>query len=396
MKTLIALVILFISHYCNSKGDVSAKFDLDIRHNNLDIKTVDSTHDDSQKKSYVLLFSIAEQINQASKGIKQVIKLAKETNRTFVIPYVSSSRVRAPSYANSKLLSLSAYYDMDHIKNEYYPNIIEYHEFLEQASSIPIRPFALDHFGRSNKELKKESKSRLSRVFRHGNHTVNAPIIYSFLKSKERSHKAVISLMNEYEDETIAFAPFDRYLWNEGGVPEFFPSKFLMYEVERFKNDNEMKDGYISIQWRFERSAVSECREILKRIIETVEEYLLEHPNTKIHLGTDLDFKFGSSTLDKREYETFKPVLDELIASLPIKPIIYSPTLSPFDYVIDRGMVGIIEQELFIGSDLFIPAMVRSGFVKTVLRRREAESKHSRILLEKDMRIWERDRKSVV
>lgn len=350
-----------------------------------------SNNEKIESNGYILFLSIAEQINQASKGIKQAIKLAKETNRTFVIPYVSSSKVRPPSYDGGKLLSLSSYFDMDHIRKEYYPHIIEFHEFLEQGSGIPIRPFGLDHLRIPKNALKKISKRTISRVFRNENHIIREPIVYSFPKSKESSFYDVINIINQHKHETIAFAPFDRYLWNEGGVPEFMPSKFLKYEVERFKQANGLNDGYIAIQWRFERTLPSESNRILELIIQNVNDYVRTRSNIKILLGTDLDFKYGSSTLDRREYETFKPIQDELIRRLPFEPIIYNPSLSPFENYLDRGMVGIIEQELFIGADLFIPAMVRSGFVKTILRKRHAERKESRLLLEKDRRIWEKD-----
>lgn len=280
---------------------------------------------------------------------------------------------------------------MDHIRKEYYPHIIEFHEFLEQGSEIPIRPFGLDHLNIPKKALKKISKRTISRVFREGNHIILDPIVYSFPKARESSFWDVVNIINKHKHETIAFAPFDRYLWNEGGVPEFLPSKFLKYEVERFKQAQGLNDGYIAIQWRFERTLPSESSKILDLIIENVNEYLSTNKNVKVLLGTDLDFKYGSLTLDRREYETFKPVQDELIRRLPVKPIVYNPDQSPFHNYLDRGMVGIIEQELFIDADLFIPAMVRSGFVKTILRKRHSERRESRILLEKDRRIWEKD-----
>ena len=81
--------------------------------------------EDFDNGQYVLLFSIAEQINQALRGIKQVLRLAKETNRyhftlmsyahkctkfpsndrTFVIPRAYGSRVRPPFHPRVRICS---------------------------------------------------------------------------------------------------------------------------------------------------------------------------------------------------------------------------------------------------------------------------------------------------
>jgi hypothetical protein len=57
----------------------------------------------------------------------------------------------------------------------------------------------------------------------------------------------------------------------------------------------------------------------------------------------------------------------------------------------DSGMVGVVEQEFHVDSEIFIPGMVRSGYVKTILRKRERLGKPYVLLLPADKHIWIKD-----
>ena len=58
---------------------------------------------------------------------------------------------------------------------------------------------------------------------------------------------------------------------------------------------------------------------------------------------------------------------------------------------LDSAMVGLVEQQLHIDAEFFIPAIIRSGFVKTILRKRAYQNRPVEILLEGDKAAWERD-----
>jgi hypothetical protein len=54
-------------------------------------------------------------------------------------------------------------------------------------------------------------------------------------------------------------------------------------------------------------------------------------------------------------------------------------------------MVGVVDQQLHVESVVFIPAMVRSGYVKTILRKREQLKRPYVLLLKPDKHVWEKD-----
>lgn len=350
-----------------------------------------SVNGGNKSKTFIVILEQAEQLNQAIKGVKQALMLAKETNRTFVIPYVGSSKIRPPYYHPTRRRSMSYYFDMTKLKEVYYDDIIEYEEFLENGKGSCLQPYILDHADKES-YLRMRANRTLTKSFTGKNFTILDPVYFNFPKNMYETYVNLKSMISTQANNSIVFIPFDRYLWSEASVPEFEPSRVILNEVERFKQAMGLNDCYISIQWRFERTAFEEASEILELMLSTITEYSKIYHNCKIYFGSDLSFTFGSMTLSVLEYNKYKPLSDYLFRMLQTKPIQYNPLESPLSNILDSGMVGIIEQQIHTDADLFIPAMVRSGFVKTILRKRELLGKSSTILLDRDKHVWQREK----
>lgn len=342
----------------------------------------------------MIVLEQAEQMNQAIKGIKQALKLAKDLGKTFVVPFVGSSKIRPPHYHPAKRRSMSYYFDMEYVKRVYYDKIVEYDDFLEHAENITILPVILEH-KRTSKTRFSRAENTLAKSFTQRSIQLEKPMLFSFKKNRDSTHyDSLKAILEKHDEKSIAFVPFDRYLWHDGDVPEFEPSYLIKSEVERFKTLNNLNTCYISIQWRFERTNIKEARQILSNIIRTVDNIRRTHIDCKLYFGSDLSFYYGSMTLNTYEYEKYKPISDKLFQLLGEKPIEYNPQESPIASILDSGTVGIIEQQIHADSTFFIPAMVRSGYVKTILRKRESLGRKSELILDIDKRIWTKELES--
>jgi hypothetical protein len=191
---------------------------------------------------------------------------------------------------------------------------------------------------------------------------------------------------------SIAFAPYWKRTWHEGGVPEFPIAESLRRVVEEFRL-KFLPGKYLALHWRMERTNFKDVETILQGMIRRASAALSSREVDHILLSTDLSFEFGTSTLDVREYAKWEPIQRRLMTSLPKRPIMFN--ISSVDTAsiahFDRAMVGLIEQELHVHSQLFCPAIVRSGFVRTILRKRYRLDLPSEILLAEDLDIWKRD-----
>lgn len=138
---------------------------------------------------------------------------------------------------------------------------------------------------------------------------------------------------------------------------------------------------------------MKDAEEILRRMISEVTTALASARVSQILLSTDLSFDFGTSTLDVREYKKWAPIQERLIRALPIAHVEFNVSwIDRNDFgQFDRAMVGLIEQQLHAEADIFCPAIVRSGFVRTILRKRLTANLESIILLGEDNAIWQRD-----
>ena len=107
-----------------------------------------------------------------------------------------------------------------------------------------------------------------------------------------------------------------KYTWHEGGVPEFELSQDLKTAVDTFKRE-KLRGGYISLQWRMERTPVREANTILHLMINKTKEALEKYRVKHVLFSTDMSFKYGTKTLSTKEFETWSPVLKKLIQSVP-------------------------------------------------------------------------------
>lgn len=181
--------------------------------------------------------------------------------------------------------------------------------------------------------------------------------------------------------------------WHEGGVPEFELSPPLREITERFIAEN-LKGGYIALHWRMERTNWRDAELILQGLIRQALNALASGTIKHILVSTDLSFEFGTTTLDSGEFNKWMPIQSKLVSSLPLRPVMFNSSWFNAEATIprfDRAMIGLIEQQLHVAADIFCPGIVRSGFVRTILRKRYARNAVSQILLPADQDIWDRD-----
>jgi len=122
LKTLVPYATL----YASENPPISASENSPQKENSIETQNTQSHSQRPSPPRYLFVLEYAEQLTKASKGLQEVLWLARALNRTFVLPFVGSSMIGFRASVHK--FPLSFYFDIrpiqDYVKTVSYGNII--------------------------------------------------------------------------------------------------------------------------------------------------------------------------------------------------------------------------------------------------------------------------------